>query len=177
VLSYTKMLGQLHDAGNTTTLAHYLELLSGSGLLTGLPKYSGKAVRQRGSSPKLQVFNSALMTSQSPHTFDESLADRELRGRLVESAVGACLVNAASAGECEVFYWRDRNQEVDYVVRAGRRTIAIEVKSGRLRETPAGLAAFSEAFPQARRLLVGGDGIPIEQFLLAPAGQWIEGAA
>jgi len=98
VLSYTKMLGQLQDAGNATTLAHYLELLGGAGMLTGLQKYAGKAVRQRGSSPKLQVMNTALMTAQSGLSPDEARADREFRGRLVESAVGAHLANAASSG-------------------------------------------------------------------------------
>jgi hypothetical protein len=116
VLSYTKMLGQLHDAGNTTTLAHYLELLAGA----GLPKYSGRAARQRGSSPKLQVLNTALMSAQSGLSFEEARADRELWGRLVESAVGAHLAGAAAAGECELSYWRERNREVDFVVRSGR---------------------------------------------------------
>ncbi|MGH7646318.1 MAG: ATP-binding protein, partial [Gemmatimonadales bacterium] len=109
VLSYTKMLGQLHDAGNTTTLAHYLELLDGAGLVTGLAKYSGRAVRQRGSSPKLQVLNTALMSAQSGLSFDEARADREPWERLVESAVGAHLANAAAADECELFYWREGN--------------------------------------------------------------------
>ena len=120
VLSYTKMLGQLQDAGNATTLAHYLDLLGGAGMLTGLQKYAGQAVRQRGSSPKLQVLNTALMTAQSGLSPDEARADREFRGRLVESAVGAHLANAAAGGECELFYWRERNREVDFVVRAGR---------------------------------------------------------
>ncbi|MEA3365143.1 MAG: AAA family ATPase, partial [Candidatus Hydrogenedentes bacterium] len=57
ILSYQKMVGQLQEAGNTTTLAHYLELLKGAGLLTGLAKYSGQVVRQRASSPKLLVMN------------------------------------------------------------------------------------------------------------------------
>src|SRR6266511_2172138 len=131
VLSYTKMLGQLHDAGNATTLAHYLELLSGAGLLTGLAKYSGRVVRQRGSSPKLQVLNTALMSAQSGLSLEEARADREFWGRLVESAVGAHLANATAAGECELFYWRDRNREVDFVVRAGRAVTAIEVKMAR----------------------------------------------
>jgi hypothetical protein len=104
VLSYTKMLGQLHEAGNTTTLAHYLELLSGAGMLTGLPKYAGGAVRQRGSSPKLQVLNTGLVSAQSGLTPSEASNDRELYGRLIESAVGAHLANAAAAGECELFY-------------------------------------------------------------------------
>jgi hypothetical protein len=174
VLSYTKMLGQLHDAGNTTTLAHYLELLGGAGLLTGLAKFSGRVARQRGSSPKLQVLNTALMSAQSGIFFDEARVDGESWGRLVESAVGAHLANAAAAGECELFYWRERNREVDFVVRAGREITAVEVKSGRGRDTHPGLAAFAEAFKPARRLLVGGDGIPVEEFLLRPVTHWVK---
>lgn len=173
VLSYTKMLGHLHDAGNTTTLAHYLELLDGAGLLTGLAKHSRGTARQRASSPKLQVLNSALMTAQSRYSFDESRADGDFRGRLVESAVGAHLANAASAGECEVGYWRERNREVDFVVRAGRAVVALEVKSGRGREMPTGLAEFAAAFRPARTLLVGGDGLPLEEFLLQPVAHWL----
>ncbi|PYP29858.1 MAG: AAA family ATPase [Gemmatimonadetes bacterium] len=171
VLSYTKMLGQLHEAGNTTTLAHYLELLAGAGLLAGLAKYSGRAVRQRGSSPKLQVLNTALMSAQSGLSLEEARADREYWGHLVESAVGTHLANAAAVGECELFYWREGNQEVDFVVRVGRTLTAIEVKSGRSRDTPPGLTAFAEAFKPARKLLVGGDGIPVEAFLLAPVAR------
>jgi hypothetical protein len=173
VLSYTKMLGQLHDAGNTTTLAHYLELLGGAGLLTGLTKYAGRAPRQRSSSPKLQVLNTALMSAQSGLSFQESRADREAWGRLVESAVGAHLANSAAARECELFYWRERNREVDFVVRAGRAVTAIEVKSGRGRDTHPGLAAFAAAFKPKRSLLIGGDGISVEEFLLEPVAHWV----
>jgi predicted AAA+ superfamily ATPase len=174
VLSYTKMLGQLHDAGNTTTLAHYLDLLGGAGLLTGLAKFSGGAARQRGSSPKLQVLNTALMTSQSRSSYDESRKDREYRGRLVESAVGAHLANAAATGECELSYWRERNHEVDFVVRTGRRVVGIEVKSGRRRDALPGLARFAEAFRPTKTLLVGDDGIAIEEFLLQPIAHWTD---
>ena len=174
VLSYTKMLGQLHDAGNTTTLAHYLDLLSAAGMLTGLPKYAGQAARQRGSSPKLQVLNTALVTAQSGLAPDEARADREFWGRLVESAVGAHLANAAAAGVCELFYWRDNNREVDFVVKTGRVVTAIEVKSGRAPEAQAGLAAFAEAFKPRRTLLVGGDGIPVDEFLLQPVEHWVK---
>lgn len=173
VLSYTKMLGQLHDAGNTTTLAHYLDLLSAAGLLVGLSKFSGRAARQRGSSPKLQVLNTALMSAQSGLSLEEARADREFWGRLVESAVGAHLANATAAGECELFYWRERNHEVDFVVKTGRNVTAIEVKSGRGRDNHPGLAAFAEAFKPARKLLVGGDGIPVEEFLLKPVKHWV----
>ena len=173
VLSYTKMLGQLQDAGNTTTLAHYLDLLSGAGMLTGLPKYAGKAVRQRGSSPKLQVLNTALMTAQSGLSPHEARADREFRGRLVESAVGAHLANAAAAGLCDLFYWRERNREVDFVLRAGRALVAIEVKSGRSPDTLPGLGVFTDTFKPRRTLLVGGDGIPLEEFLIRPVTDWM----
>ena len=174
VLSYTKMLGQLQDAGNATTLAHYLELLSGAGMLTGLQKFAGQAVRQRGSSPKLQVLNTALMTAQSGLSHDEARTDREFRGRLVESAVGAHLANAAAGGECELFYWRERSQEVDFVVRVGRAVMAIEVKSGRAPDAFPGLGAFAQAFTPKRTLLVGGDGISLEEFLTRPVQHWLK---
>ena len=173
ILSYTKMIGQLQDAGNTTTLAHYLELLGAAGMLTGFPKYAGEVVRSRGSSPKLQVFDTALLSALSGYRFDEAQADREYWGRLTESAVGAHLANAAAAGKCEVFYWRDRNREVDFVVRAGRRLIAIEVKSGRAHEVLPGMQAFNEAFKPDRLLLVGEDGIPVEEFLRKPVEHWV----
>jgi hypothetical protein len=173
VLSYTKMLGQLQDAGNTVTLAHYLELLAAAGMLTGLPKYAGQAVRTRGSSPKLQVLNPALLTAQWGLTFEEARADREAWGRLAESAVGAHLTNAAMTGPCEVFYWRERQREVDFVVKAGRTLTAIEVKTGRRRETLAGMDAFVQAFKPQRTLLVGSGGIPLETFLLQPVEHWV----
>jgi uncharacterized protein len=173
VLSYTKMLGQLQDAGNTTTLAHYLELLAGAGMLTGLQKYAGRTVRQRGSSPKLQVLNTALMTAQSGLSPTDARADREFRGRLVESAVGAHLANAAATGGCELFYWREQNHEVDFVARTGRAVVAIEVKSGRAPDAFSGLEAFAKAFKPTRTLLVGGNGIPVEDFLARPADDWL----
>lgn len=173
VLSYTKMLGQLHDAGNTTTLAHYLELLSAAGMVTGLPKYSGKAVRSRGSSPKLQVFDTALLSAQSGLTPAEARADGEFWGRLSESAVGAHLVNAAAAELCELYYWREGNREVDFVLKKGRTVVALEVKSGRAPLAHSGLAAFSAAFKPARTLRVGGDGIPLDEFLSRPVTDWL----
>lgn len=173
VLSYTKMLGQLQDAGNTVTLAHYLELLAGAGMVCGLPKYAGDAARSRGSSPKLQVLNTALMTAACGLTLDEARKDREFWGRLVESAIGAHLANAAMRGECAVHYWRERNHEVDFIVQAGRRLTAIEVKSGRAPQAHAGTAAFAQAFKPQRSLLVGGDGLAVEEFLLRPVAHWV----
>lgn len=173
VLSYTKMLGQLQDAGNTVTLAHYLDLLAAAGMIVGLPKYAGRAVRSRGSSPKLQVLNTALLSAQLGVGLAEARADAELWGRLVESAIGAHLANAALAGQCEVFYWRDRGREVDFVVRRRRSFTAIEVKSGRAPTAVPGLEAFVRAFRPRRVLLVGGDGIPVEEFLTMPATHWL----
>jgi len=173
ILSYTKMLGQLQDAGNTVTLAHYLELLGAAGLLTGLPKFAGETVRQRASSPKLQVLNTALMSAMEGISPEESRKDRSFYGRLVESAVGAHLANAARVEGLELFYWRDRNREVDFVVRKNRKLTAIEVKSGLRRDCLPGMSAFVEAYQPTRCLLIGGDGIPLEDFLRKPASHWL----
>ncbi len=174
VLSYTKMLGQLQDAGNTTTLAHYLSLLAAAGMVCGLPKYAGDVARSRGSSPKLQVLNTALMSVMSGMSLDEARADREFWGRLVESAVGAHLANAAMRGENTLHYWREGNRKVDFIVLAGQRLTAIEVKSGRAPLAHAGTTAFAEAFQPQRSLLVGGDGIALDDFLMQPVSHWVK---
>jgi len=173
VLSYTKMIGQLQDAGNATTVAHYLDLLSSAGMVAGLQKYSGGAVRRRGSIPKLQVLNTALMTAVTGLWPSEGPVDPDYRGRLVESAVGAHLANAVRAGTCELFYWRERNREVDFVLRSARRLVAIEVKSGRAPTAFPGLAAFTAEFSPTRSLIVGGDGTALEEFLATPVEYWL----
>lgn len=164
-LSYTKMLGQLQDAGNTTTLAHYLDLLTGAGMVTGLQKFAGETVRRRASSPKLQVFNTALMTAVIGRNLEEAKADRQYWGRLVESAVGAHLVNAAAGGSIDVHYWRSGNYEVDFVLARGNTVTALEVKSGRSTAAHSGMTRFTEEFGPARTLLVGNEGLGLEQFL------------
>lgn len=173
VLSYTKMLGQRQDAGNTTTLAHYLELLAGAGVVVGLQKFAANVIRQRASSPKLQVFSTALMTAQSGRPMSDLTEDREYRGHLIESAVGAHLANAAATGLCEVHYWRERSHEVDFVVSRGKTVVAIEVKSGRSPDHPPGLGAFARSFKPTRTLLVGGDGIPLGEFLERSVSHWL----
>ncbi len=172
IVSYTKMLGQLQDAGNTTTLAHYLELLAGAGMLIGLPKHTGSVIRQRGSSPKFQVLNNALMSVQSGFTFEEVREDAATWGRLTESAVGAYLANAAASEQCRLSYWRDKNREVDFVIEVGKKLSAIEVKSGRRRDVLPGLAAFTQAERRARPILIGVDGMPIEEALTRPVKEW-----
>lgn len=164
-LSYTKMVGQLQDAGNTTTLAGYLDLLAGVGMVTGLQKYAGEQVRRRGSSPKLQVYNTGLMSALASVPFTDARADRSWWGRLVESAVGAHLL-ALTAGEPEgVYYWRDRNREVDFVLERRGRLTAIEVKSGEATGEVPGIEAFMNAFPGVRPLLVGKGGVGVGEFL------------
>ena len=130
ILSYNKMLGELQDAGNSTTLAHYVDLLSGAGLLTGLQKFANQSVRRKGSSPKFAVYNTALLSAQSGKSFFEAMADRVFLGRLIESAVGAHLLNSIRGTQIELFYWREGDREVDFVLQLGDKLIAIEVKSG-----------------------------------------------
>lgn len=173
ILSYNKMLGQLQDAGNTTTLARYLDLLSNTGLVAGLPKYFSQPYRRRASSPKLNVLNTALMTAGSGYSFDQARADRTFWGRIVESAVGAHLFNTAPPG-MSVHYWRESPHEVDYVLRRGPRIIAIEVKGGAKTKPLRGLDAFRERFRPSHILLVGEGGIPLDEFLMAPPNQWFE---
>jgi uncharacterized protein len=172
VLSYQKMLGQLQDAGNTTTLAHYLELLAAAGLVGGLQKYSGSRVRQRGSSPKLVVHNTALVSASLGLPREMVHARRDLWGRLVETAVGAHLVNTADA-EMRVAYWRERGREVDYVLSGKGELVGVEVKSGRPRDVRSGFHAFRSSYQLARLLVVGPGGVALEEFLSRPAGSWL----
>ena len=174
VLSYQKMVGQLQDAGNTTTLSHYLDLLSGAGLVTGLPKHAGEAVRRRASSPKLAVLNNALLTAQAGVPLAAAQENRQFWGRLVESAVGAHLINGCRGTAAEVLYWRERGREVDFILKRGTDLVAIEVKSGLRREVLPGIAAFSKAFHPKRSLLVGTGGVSLEEFLLRPPTDWLE---
>jgi uncharacterized protein len=176
VLSYQKMIGQLQDAGNTTTLAHYLDLLRGAGLVAGLDKFAGETVRQRGSSPKLQVLNNALMAALAPVRFADLDTEPEFMGRLVESAVGAHLLNSSLGTGVEVRYWLDRNREVDFVLEDGRCLAALEVNSTAKRTSLPGVEAFLRVWPAARPLLVGGQGIPVEEFLSRPAREWLDPA-
>jgi predicted AAA+ superfamily ATPase len=173
-LSYTKMLGQLQDAGNTTTLAHYLSLLAGAGLVVGLQKYAGDAARRRASSPKLTVLNTALSTSRAGVVHDRLRDDPIAWGRLVESCVGAHLLNTAAEAGLNVSWWREGDAEVDFVLHAGASIVGIEVKSA-FSAPPRGLTAFRGHFPRVHTLVVGaGSGaIPLETFLSRPAAEWL----
>jgi len=174
IVSYQKILGQLQDAGNTTTLAHYLELLAGAGMLAGLSKYSGITLRQRGSSPKLLVMNTALMTAQSGLTLDETAKDGDLWGRLVETAVGDHVLNSSQGTTMKIFYWREGAKEVDFILQKGKSVAALEVKSGRKRENLSGTQSFSNSFRPKRTLLVGKGGISVERFLKSNVSEWLD---
>lgn len=171
-VSYSKMLGQLHDAGNTTTLAHYLKLLESAFLASGLELYSRGRQRKRSSIPKLILWNNALVNALSTRSLAESTAEGVWWGRLVEDAVGVCLCNHLHAVEYTVTYWRQGNYEVDFVVARGNDLWAIEVKSGRGGKAE-GLTRFRALYPEARALLVGGPGIPLEEFFSRSVRLWL----
>ena len=173
ILSYSKMLGELQDAGNTTTLAHYLDLLSGAGMIGGLQKFAQQKVRQKGSSPKFCVFNTALMSAQSGKTFKEARKDHTFWGRLTESAIGAYLLNSIRGTEIELFYWREGDKEVDFVLKHGKDITAIEVKSGDGSASRSGMDFFIKLYPSARTLLIGEQGISIKKFFTSPLSDFI----
>ncbi len=173
ILSYTKMLGQLQDAGNTTTLARYLVLLEKAGMIAGLPQYAGGIRRRRASSPKLNVLNTALMSVHSGYTFEEAQADRTFWGRLVESAVGAHLFNSGMP-EVRLHYWRHNGHEVDFVLERGRRLVAFEVKSGARQARMSGLEEFDRRFDVTASFVVGEGGISLSEVLSLPAKHWFE---
>lgn len=172
ILSYQKMLGQLQDAGNTTTLAHYLRLLGEAGLVCGLPKYYEEPVRTRSSSPKLLVCNTALATALSPYSFAEIRSDPARWGHAVESAVGTHLLATARASDVEVMYWNVGVKEVDYVLRKGDKLAALEVKSVQTDDV-SGMKEFKAKNSRAKVHLIGGQGMPLESFFAHSASDFI----
>lgn len=164
VLSYTKIVGQLQDAGNTTTLSHYLQLLDTAGLLAGIEKYTGDQLRQRSSSPKFQVHNTALLTAQQGDSLKEVMTKPDVLGRWVEAAIGAHLVNHQLSEGYTVHYWRHRNDEVDFVLEKKGKVIGLEVKSGATQKAP-GMEAFKKRHEPDKVLLVGNSGVPWQEFL------------
>jgi hypothetical protein len=163
-LSLNKMVGQLQDAGNVTTLASYLNTLDESRLLCGLQKYAQDEARKYNSVPKLMVYNTALLSAQMNTTFENTLTTPSVWGRWVESAVGSYLLNEADEYDYKLYYWREKDNEVDFIIEQGGRCIAIEVKSGR-RSNNEGMGLFRAKFHPQHSFIVGTDGIPVEEFL------------
>ena len=173
ILSYTKMVGQLQEAGNTTTLARYLDLLQTVGFVSGLSAYSKQQHQRRLTTPKLCVQNTALLSYYANYTYDQARADRTFWGHLVESAVGAHLINSRRE-DYSIFYWRNKHWEVDYVLQQGQQLIAMEVKSGRRLRDKRGLEAFMGGFPNASTKIIGGPGIPLAEFFLSSPNDWFK---
>lgn len=173
VVSLTKMLGQLQDAGNVTTLAHYLELLEGAGLLTGLQKFANQAVRKRSSTPKFIVFNTALMSAQSGKTYSEVMHDPETNGKFIESLVGMYLVNSIRGTQIKLYYWREGDKEVDFVLQLGEKVTAIEVKSNNDKFKKSGIDLFVQKFKPTKVLLVGTQGVQVLDFISTPITDWL----
>mgnify|MGYP003433559639 FL=1 len=164
LLSLTKILGQLQDAGNVTTLATYLSILDECNLLVGLYKYANDEARKRQSIPKLQVYNNALLTAYRGNGYEKDRIDPQVWGRWVESAIGAYLLDVAIENDCNLYYWRDKNDEVDYILERRCAVLAIEVKSGR-RGMNSGLPKFNERYKPYNSIVVGTNGISLEDFL------------
>jgi predicted AAA+ superfamily ATPase len=164
ILSLTKVQGQLQNAGNTTTLSHYLSLLDKAGLLAGLEKYAADIIRKRSSSPKFQVHNTALISAQHNEFFEEIKAQPAKWGRMVESAIGAHFVNAAPVAGFNVYYWRHRNEEVDFVLEKRSKIVALEVKTG-ADDNTSGMKAFKDQFNPDKILLIGKKGLPWQELL------------
>ena len=171
LLSYNKIVGQLQDKGSIVTIANYLQVLDESNLLAGIQKFAGDIARQYQSTPKFQVFNNALLSAYQGHGMDKEMMNPERWGRWVESAVGSHLLNNAEEDEYSVYYWRERDAEVDFVLqfRDGR-TLAIEVKTGR-RSDNKGLHIFEDKFHPDKRLIVGKDAMPLDVFFHSLSSQ------
>ncbi len=164
ILSYTKILGQLVDAGNTTTLANYLNLLDAANLVRGLENYSGSLSRTKASSPKLQVLNTAFLAAFRTEILNEIRLKPTEWGQHVESAIGAHLINNTIGTDMKLFYWRKGNEEVDFVLQKGNKIIGIEVKSGAT-GFHKGTAVFKGKYHPHKVYLVGKGGLELEDFL------------
>jgi predicted AAA+ superfamily ATPase len=164
IISLTKLIGSLQDAGNTTTLSGYLNVLKDSGLLAGIQKYAVDKARQKASIPKFQVLNNALLNIYSGYSFPDALQNPKIWGRLFESAVGAHLISEALTGNYDVFYWRDNNLEVDYILKKGNKIVAIEVKSN-FDTINKGLSVFREQYKPHASIVVGKGGIDAAKLL------------
>lgn len=157
------MMGRLHDAGNTTTLAHYLKLLESAFLVSGLELFKRGKQKKRGSSPKLIIWNNALINAVTGDSFVETVNNPSWWRRLVENAVGAHLQNSLAGRPYTLYYWRHRHLELDFILETPKTTWAIEVKSGSP-QAMKGLTKFCTLYPEVKPLIVGFGGMDLEDF-------------
>jgi uncharacterized protein len=172
LLAYDKIKGGLDGAGNTTTLTHYTQLLTASGLLVGIDKYANQEIRRRASVPKWNVLNTAFMSVNSGYSKTEAKNDRSYWGRIFESTIGAHLYNSCTHN-CKIYYWRNHAYEVDFVITRGSKISVIEVKSGQDKAHTTGFDEFEKNFGKCRKIVVGAQGIPIIEFLSYPLEHWL----
>lgn len=166
ILSFNKIIGQLDDAGNTTTIANYLALLNNAGLIAGLEKFTKMFVKTKSSSPKFQVYNNSFLTALNSNDADSIRTDSKTWGRWVESAVGTYLINQSVKKDFDVFYWRENNAEVDFIIRQGEKIAALEVKSSVYTKKHSGLELFKRKYKDAKSYIIGDAGISLEEFFI-----------
>ncbi len=164
ILSMNKVLGQLQDAGNTTTLSHYLQLLDDARLVSSIKKIYKETIRQKASTPKFQMYNTALLSVYKDLYFNEIRFHPEQWGRHVESTIGSHLLNFSHLEQFGVYYWRQRDDEINFVIKKGNKIIGLEVKSGQKQYTK-GMKEFKNSFPDSKLMLIGPSGLPWQEFL------------
>ena len=153
-ISYRKLLGQIQDKGNVELIKRYLELFESAFLIKTLQKYHNQAITVKSSSPKIILLAPCLYTLAS--------IKEEKSAFIFESTVGAKLLQLSD----KLYYWRDNNDEVDFVLVWRGRLFAVEVKSGRKRRAN-GLQKFQSRFPQAICIIISVDNYDI--FIENPA--------
>jgi predicted AAA+ superfamily ATPase len=124
-ISYQKIVGQLQEAGSVETIKNYLEILNAAYLVSTLEKFSTRPLSVKSSSPKILPLCPALVHAIKSPT--EITANQTWRGRVFEAAVGAYLGKLPGVKLC---YWRDGNDEVDFVLQHENKILGVEVKSG-----------------------------------------------
>jgi len=157
-ISYNKLLGQLQEGGNASTIKHYLQLLEGAFLIKLLPGFSKGVVRRRASSPKILPLAPALSQAYRPESISEN--DLTWRGRILESVVGAALAQLPG----NLFYWHEEGYEIDFVREVDGKILAYEVKSARGRRSRSA-EAFLKRYPKSELFILDGDQI----------GEWLLG--
>jgi uncharacterized protein len=168
------LIFQLQEAGNTTTLSHYLKLFESAFLISGLELFKTSGRSKRGSSPKLILWNNALISAVMNLPFSETRINTTLWERLIENAVGGFIRATLQGTATEFFYWRDRDKEVDFVIRGPTKIYAIEVKSSQF-EPPQGISAFRKLCPETIPVYIGAGGIPFEEFFTGNPAEYFSG--